>query len=209
MAFHKRGICLLLLMTALLLSANLGAVSAADQEQKAAEVAAALTDTLVFSSPVVLDVRCGEWTLAIERELRKILLDKNIDIREINFGLIKDGNDYLPMAMESDFGINGSMLLRMLNLQNAEYLEVNLEQSLERGEKRNLISYARYSMPVYRFVLKQIALPDQQLLSLSEFKLNGTPEVENPGSLLAMKWYEPVLASAVLGSLIYMLWTLK
>jgi len=64
-------------------------------------------------------------------------------------------------------------------------------------------------MPVYHFVLKQITLPEQQLIALQEYKLNGTPEIENPGSLLAMKWYEPILASAVLGSLIYMLWTLK
>jgi len=205
----KKILCWIVLSAALLMSGSLFSINTIRPEEKAPEVLMALTDSLDFDSPVILDIRCGEWTPAMDRELRKILLDRKTDLREISFGLIKDGNDYLPLAMESDFGINGAMLLQMLKLERAEYLEISLEQSLVTGEKRNLISYSRYRMPVYNFVLKQISLPEQQLLSIKEYKLNGTPEVENPGSLLAMKWYEPILASAVLGSLIYMLWTLK
>jgi len=207
--FQKNCICFLIIAAIILIAGGLGATETVNPEQKAPEVLSALTDSLVFTKPVVIDIRCGEWTPVLERELRKILLARNIDIREINFGLIKDGSDYLPLAMESDFGINGTMLLQMLDLKQAEYLELSLEQSIETGEKRNLISYSRYNMPVYRFVLKQIALPEQQLLALKEHQIKGIPEIENPGSLLAMKWYEPVLASAFIGSLIYMLWTLK
>ncbi|MFO7659855.1 MAG: hypothetical protein R6V77_02980, partial [Candidatus Cloacimonadaceae bacterium] len=194
---------------AFLTAASLNSVSTINPEEKAPEVLAVLTDSLDFYSPVILDIRCGEWTNALQRELRKILLQEQIDVRETDIMLLKDNNDWLPIAMESDFGVNGKMLLQMLNLDKAYILEMDLEQSVETGEKRNFISYSRYSMPVYRFVMKQISLPEQQLLSIQEYKLNGTPEVENPGSLLAMKWYEPILASAVLGSLIYMLWTLK
>lgn len=208
-ALPKKIIICVLLAAAFLTAASLYSASIINPEEKAPEVLAALTDSLDFYGPVILDIRCGEWTNALQRELRKILLQEKIDIRETDIMLLKDNNDWLPIAMESDFGVNGKMLLQMLNLDKAYILEMDLEQSVETGEKRNFISYSRYSMPVYRFVLKQISLPEQQLLSIKEYKLNGSPEVENPGSLLAMKWYEPILASAVLGSLIYMLWTLK
>ncbi len=182
---------------------------ALNPEQTAAEILSALADSLVISNPVVLDIRCGEWTPVLERELRRRLLLRNADIRETNIMLVKDNNEWLPIAMESDWGVNGEMLLQMLKLEKADILEMNMEQSVETGEKRNLISYSRYRMPVYHFTLKQIELPEQRLLSLTEYKLSGNPEVENPGSLLAMKWYEPILASAILGSLVYILWTLK
>lgn len=207
--FQKNCICFLIIAAIILTAVGLGATETVNPEQKAPEVLSALTDSLVFTKPVVIDVRCGEWTPVLERELRKYLLAKQVDVREINVMLVKDNNDWLPTAMESDFGVNGKMLLDMFNLEQADVLELSLEQSIETGEKRNLISYSRYNMPVYRFVLKQIALPEQQLLALKEHQIKGIPEIENPGSLLAMKWYEPVLASAFIGSLIYMLWTLK
>jgi hypothetical protein len=200
---------ILLLIPLLWLAMPLWSVQPLDSDRLAPQVVAELIDSLQFTHPVVVDVNCGEWTPALERELRKQLLQAGVDVREISLGLLKDSSEYLPLAMESDFGVNGEMLLQMLKLPQADYLELTLEQSVETGEKRNILSYSRYRMPVYRFVLKQIAMPEQRLQALQEYKLNGEPEVENPGSLLAMKWYEPILAGAILGSLIYMLWTLK
>lgn len=200
---------ILLLLIILWLAMPLCSVQLLDADRLAPLAVAELVDSLQFTHPVVLDIRCGEWTPAMERELRKMLLERKVDVREISFGLLKDSNEYLPLAMESDFGVNGDMLLKMLKLPQADYLELTLEQSVVTGEKRNFLSYSRYRMPVYTFVLKQIALPEQRLTAFSEYKLKGEPEVENPGSLLAMKWYEPILAGAILGSLVYMLWTLK
>lgn len=199
------GIMLTLSITAL----PLWSQTTLQPDQNAPAILAELTDSLLFSNPVILDVRCGEWTPALERELRRILLSRQIDIREPQLGLLEDTNKLIPLAMESDFGVNADILLKMLNLTSADLLELTLEQSVETGEKRNFISYSRYRMPVYHFVLKQVSLPEQKLTALKEYRLNGEPEVENPGSLLAMKWYEPLVASAILGSLIYMLWTLK
>jgi len=207
--FNKLLPRLLLLLLFALVTSNGKALENVNQEQLAGEVIDSLTDAIVLQKPVVLDVRCGEWTPALERELRRILLSRQVDLREISFGLIKDSSEFLPLAMESDFGINGTMLLQMLNLQAADYLELSLEQAVETKEKKGFLSYTRYKVPVYRFILKQIALPEQRLVSLQEYKLSGNPEADNPGSLLTLKWYEPVLAGAVLGSLVYMLWTLK
>lgn len=204
-ARHKLAIVILFLAVMLFI-VN---IQALNKEQEVPAIVSGLVDSLVFTNPVILDIRCGEWTPAMELELRKKLLSQQVDVREISFGMIKDSNEYLPMAMESDFGVNGAMLLQMLKLPQADYLELTLVQSVETGEKRNVFSYARYSAPVYRFELKQISLPEQRLVVLRDYKLTGSPEIENPGSLIAMKWYEPIIASAILGSLVLMLWTLK
>jgi hypothetical protein len=47
------------------------------------------------------------------------------------------------------------------------------------------------------------------LLALREYRLSGDMELENPGSIIALKWYEPIVATALIGSLLIMLWTLK
>jgi len=199
-------------LTAVLLLLSLVSLSALERlqpEQKVPEILAQLSDSLVISDPVILDIRCGEWTPILERELRKALLERQADVREVSFGLLKDSQEFLPLAMETDYGLDETALLQMFKLTRADYLELTLEQSVETGEKRNLFSYSRYSRPVYRFVLKQISLPEQKLTALREYRIYGETELENPGSLLAMKWYEPIVAGAVLGSLIYMLWTIK
>lgn len=205
---YKIGKIAILVLVAVLTGTALKA-EITDFEQSTPAILADLCDSLEFTNPVFLDIRCGEWTPVLEREIRKKLLSRQVDLRELNIGLIKDNNDFLPLAMETDWGVNGEMLLQMLQLSKADLLELSMEQSVEKGEKRRLFSYARYQTPVYRFVLKQIELPGQKLVSIKEYKLDGKPEIENPGSLLAMKWYEPILASAILGSLVYMLWTLK
>jgi hypothetical protein len=178
-----------------------------DIEQNAAVVVSGLVDSLLISNPVVLDIRCGEWTPALEREMRVSLLSKGIDLREANIVLVKENADTLSTDAEDIYA--GKQLLESLNLQRADLLELSLEQTIETGEKRSFFSYARYNTPSYRFELKQIALPEQRLIAMREFKLSGNPEIENPGSLLAMKWYEPIIACAVLGSMVLMLWTLK
>lgn len=200
-----------LFLTALLLLSlvSLSALERLQPEQEVPGLLAQLIDSLVISDPVILDIRCGEWTPILERELRKTLLQRQADVREVSFGLLKDSQEFLPLAMETDYGLDGTALLQMFKLTRADYLELTLEQSVETGEKRNLFSYSRYSRPVYRFVLKQISLPEQKLTALREYRIYGETELENPGSLLAMKWYEPIVAGAVLGSLIYMLWTIK
>lgn len=181
----------------------------AEREAKAGDIASALIDSLKLDSPVILDIRCGEWTSVIEQQLRRQLLLRGIDVRETNIMLVKDNNDMLSLAMESDFGVNGRMLLQMLNLTTADILEVSLEQSLVTQEKRGFLSYMRYNATAYRFSLKQISLPEQRLLAIKEYNQTGKAEPEYPGSLLTLKWYEPIIASAILGSLVYMLWTIK
>jgi hypothetical protein len=178
-------------------------------EKSAPQVLSALIDSLELANPVLLDIRCGEWTPVLEREMRRLLLLRKVDIREISTGLLSDNANLLLPEKDTGSEMNGAMLLQSLGLVQADILELTLEQSVETGEKRNLISYSKYKMPVYKFVLKQIELPGQRLVTLKEYRLEGNPEVENPGSLLAMKWYEPVLAGAILGSLVYMLWNLK
>jgi hypothetical protein len=204
--FLKTGMLAVLLFQ---LCCSVLSAATLNTEQKAPEIISALLDTMSFQIPVVPDVRCGEWTPALERELRKVLLQKQVDVREINFGLVKDNSEIILPTTESDSIMDGSRLLQMLRLPKADYLELNLEQSTETSERCGIISYARYETPVYRFILKQIALPEQKLSALREYTVKGEPEQENPGSLLSMKWYEPLLASAILGSLIYLLWTIK
>jgi hypothetical protein len=178
-------------------------------EQTAPQVISALSDSLNLDQPVLLDIRCGEWTSALELELRRQLLLHKIDIRETNAGLLSEAGNLLIPDPAAVTELNGEKLLQSLDLTSADLLELTMEQSFDTGEKRNLISYSKYRQPVYRFTLKQIELPGQRLVAMREYRLSGSPEVENPGSLLAMKWYEPILTGAILGSLVYALWSLK
>jgi hypothetical protein len=169
----------------------------------------ALCANLVFTQPVVLDIRCGEWTSDLEIAMRQYLLSRQVDVRENGFGMAyQDTADSLQTDNADSFNEAGLLLTR-LGLAQAQLLQLNLEQSFETKEQRKLFAYSRYQIPLYRFVLKQISLPEQRLTAQNEYLLPGNPELENPGSMLAMKWYEPVVATALLCSLLIMLWTLK
>lgn len=180
-----------------------------NQAQKVTEIIAALTDSLNLSEPVIPDVHCGEWTPDFERELRKVLLQKGADVRESSLQLLEQNDILLPEDSLNQQIVKSDLLLARLQLQQASLLEITLEQSEETFEQRNFISYKRFKRPIYRFVLKQIELPEQKLIALREYNLSGQPEMESPGSVLAMKWYEPLVACAIVGSLIYALWTIK
>jgi hypothetical protein len=196
------------ILAALLACFALGARTI-DPEQEAPNIIPALLDSLTFAAPALMDVRCGEWSPALDRELRKVLLERGVDVRETSLSLLEDNSAMLTPEQEPSNPVNSDLLLQELKLAQAELLELTLEQSVETFEKRSFISYARYKRPVNRFILKQISLPGQKLVAMREYKLTGDPEIENPGSLLAMKWYEPILAGAILSSLVYALWTIK
>ncbi len=177
--------------------------------QDTAYIASQLCDSLRISKPVILDIRCGEWTPGLELELRRILLRNKTDLREIDFDKYYDINQESDGDSLDSTAYTPKAMLQSLGLPAAELLEITLEQTYETGEKRNILSYSRYQVPVYRFVLKHISMPEQRLLSMQEFCIKGSVEMENPGSILALKWYEPIVATAMIGALLIMLWTLK
>lgn len=177
--------------------------------ETAAVIATQLCDSLSLNHPVVLDIRCGEWTPNLELAIRRALLSRQVDIREIGIDSLY-GADEATQPDSSNLALSrGIQLLSALSLQRYDILEITLEQTYATGESRNLISYSHYQKPVYRFILKQITLPEQRLLTVREYSLNGEMELDNPGSILALKWYEPLVATALISALLIMLWTLK
>ena len=167
-------------------------------------IVSALCDSLQVSAPVFLDIKCGEWSSVLENEFRQKLLSKKADIRELDILTEKETGSLLPTEQA---GLN--QILAKLGLEQAEVLEVSLEQAFVSSEKKGIFSYVRYRTPIYIFRLKQVALPEQKLISISQNRFEGESELENTGSLLALKWYEPLVAGATLASLVYMLWTIK
>jgi len=183
-----------------------GLLSANNFDQKAPEVARALLDSLNLTAPVILDIRCREWTSTLEKEIRSQLLKRQADIREPLVADQMAGNN--PDSLASLSLQTGTALLDALSLRQAVLLQVDMEQNLINKDKRRPFSYQRYRIPVYDFYLKQVLLPGQQLLNTRSYRISDPAEPEQPGSILSMKWYEPLVATAVVASLVIMLWTL-
>ena len=68
------------------------------------EIVTNLVDSLSLTNPVILDIRCGEWSSSLDKGIRYALLAKGVDLREANIALFnentdnttKDKDDYNP-----------------------------------------------------------------------------------------------------------------
>lgn len=175
------------------------------QSIEAAQIADSLAARISTSEPVILELRTGEWTPALQTALRKALLLRGADIRELgsDFPTVSDSLGDDPAEPGSDYQ------LHELGLSSAVLVQVDMDYGWQTIERKTFLSYRQERRQVYNFGIKQIRLPDHKLQAISVY----VHERKDPGatdSLISrMKWFEPVFASMALASIIYLLWTTK
>jgi len=97
-----------------------------------------------------------------------------------------------------DFSIPG--------LEKALLVQINLNIVWQETVKSSFFSYRTERYPVHIFEIRQIQLPAQQILKISTYSLpRPNPDSSGTGSL-HFRWFEPLVAGAAIGSLIFLLW---
>jgi hypothetical protein len=139
-----------------------------------------------------------DWTSALTQELSALLIQRKLDLRIARENRVPDFGSEAEEAQSfqlQDYGLDSALLVQVkLNLKWQEQVQ------------RNFFSYRRDRLPVYSFETMQILLPEQRLLKLSSYDFSRPQAREAEASNLRMRWFEPLIAGAAIGSMIFLLW---
>jgi len=171
----------------------LGAVQVS---QEAATIAGALVDEIQTREPVILQVDAGEWTTPLEQELLSQLLAKGMDVRMSPVGSTPSEPDSLSNPLNlAAYGIDSALLLK-----------IGLNLKWEEHSSTGFFSYHSQRVPVYSFTASQISLPGWRIVKQSSFDFHRPNLQQTETSGLRLKWFEPLIASAAIVSLVFLLW---
>ncbi len=87
-------------------------------------------------------------------------------------------------------------------------LQVKLDQSEELIEVKKFWGYKRYQISQLRYLL-QLLDSNKKILTFAHYEMYGKPYLLSEGYTGKMKWYDPVMLFAIIGSLVYIIWTTK
>ena len=158
---------------------------------------------IITGEPVILDIRAGEWSQALANEIKRQLLIKGADIREAGLGQHSPAIDYA----QGDSVETEEYDLGPLKLNAALLVLVEMELRWQTVERGGFLSYSSQGKPVYVFNLKQISLPSRQLRHVSAISREFQSGESGGNGISGIKWFEPMLVTAALASIIYLLWT--
>jgi hypothetical protein len=168
---------------------------------EAETIAAAIAEEIQTGEPIFLDLRTGEWTASLTQNLSKILLAREADLRdnpnslqnpEFAMEITEEGYKQINLK---DYGINAAVLV-----------QVNLNVKWQERIEKNFFSYRSTRHPIYSFETKQIHLPEQRLIKISAYDFSRTDSPEKEVSRLRLRWFEPLVATTAIGSMIFLLW---
>lgn len=189
-----RILALILFLTALSLCAE--TFPAADPEL----ISSRIVELLDISQPLFLEIQAGDLTSDLDFRIRQQLLKMGADLRESLPGLESE-------AAGADADSLSVPRLDYYALKRANLVQVTMELGGTTIERKSFLSYSSERFPLYNFQVRQIALPRYQLTRIDSLGfVDQTRKTEGP-TLTSIKWFEPVLASTVLASIIYLLWT--
>lgn len=189
----------ILLLVALLFSAHVPAAWAESLHEEADSIAIRIAAGIPSGQAVFLKLRCGEYTQALSSSLRKELLARSIDLREVPDLLA------INSSLEADSGLN----LDAYGLKSALLIDVELQLSWETHEDKSFLAYRSRRIPVHRFVTKQIQLPQYRLQKIDNYDLMGQKNPDAGASTMKLKWFDPLLVSTAVASIIFLLWTIE
>lgn len=152
-----------------------------------------IVDLIDVSQPLILDIQAGDLTPRLEFLIHGMLLSKGADLRDSGHAAFLENPEDLAPFM----------------LQSVNLVKVELDLGDTTVEHKNFLSYRSERVPFYKFRVRQIRLPGNKLLSIDELSFtDGSPKSNGP-LLSNLKWFEPILASTALATLIYLLWTIE
>ncbi|MCD8480449.1 MAG: hypothetical protein LRZ88_09650 [Candidatus Cloacimonetes bacterium] len=172
----------------------------AEQQQKESDdIANSIAEFIDTDLPVLLDIRCGEWTPALSQSLSRLLLAKGTDIRELGSAAHFDEHSQTPLsATLAEYGLSGANLV-----------QVELILKWQMIEHKSFFSYRTERKPIYSFVVKQLKLPEHQLTKVNTHDFSPAESRESSISAPRLRWFEPLIAGSALASIIFLLWTIE
>ncbi len=191
--------CLLPLLA--LLCLPLGAEAAFDNAEPEF-ISERIVELIDVSHPLILDIQAGDLTPRLDFLIRGLLLAQGADLRET------DPRDGLAWAVSAGDSLTAANL-GPFAAQNLTLVSVGLDLGGTTVESKSFLSYRSERYPLYTFLVKQIRLPGYKLLSIGELSFTDRERKTSGPSLSSLKWFEPVLASTALASLIYLLWAIE
>jgi hypothetical protein len=186
---------LLLVWILLLGCLSLNAVQAAHEAEI---IALAISTEIQTGQPVFLELNCGEWTPSLSQHLISQLLARNEDVR-VDFSgpdaELAESDSGSSRIKPSDYGLATALLV-----------QVNLNLKWQEKVSRNFFSYRSVRQPVYSFEIRQIMLPEQKIIKISNYDFSRPNADEQETPQLRMRWFEPLVAGAAIASMIFLLW---
>ncbi len=176
----------LITITMVFLLAHVSLAWATDAKDQAQVLALRIADLLTSGEIHVLDIRCGEWTPSLKRELSSELLKREFDLRETH-----SLESFLP---ENEKGV---------------LVQVDLNLDWQQVEEKNFFSYTTRRIPVSTFVVKQVSLPENRLLKLDSFEALLNYEPKQNSSAVRLRWFDPLIAISAVASIVFLLWTME
>ncbi|MDZ4121015.1 MAG: hypothetical protein U1C33_01245 [Candidatus Cloacimonadaceae bacterium] len=168
---------------------------------QARQISLELIKSIEYSKPIILEVRAGEFTNQLEGELSQILLSLGADIREPQTRYVHTIIDPSLDAAEDKYNLTG------FGLESAHLVRISMDITWQMVEEKRFLSYRTSRVPVYSFDVKTIELPENRLKTISTYEIAGAASARNEYGSFRLRWFEPIFASAALGSLLYLLWT--
>ncbi|HNV93158.1 MAG TPA: hypothetical protein P5518_05870 [Candidatus Cloacimonas sp.] len=160
-------------------------------------IATSIAEEIQIGQPIFLDINCGDWNPVLTEKLSSKLLEAGADLRYN----LSDGKGAITFTEEGK-----AIDLSAFGLSEALLIQVNLNILWKEESKSSFFSYKTQRYPVHIFETRQIELPSQQLKKISTYSL-PLPENKTSGtSSLHRHWFEPIVAGAAIGSLVFLLW---
>lgn len=185
------------LMLLMLLLASLA--KAEQVHQVARSVAEHIAGFIKVDEPILMDIRCGEWTPALTQSLTELLLNSGADIRESTNHVFS----------EDETAASDTISLQTYSLKSANLVRISLSMKWQVIEKKSFFSYQSERKPIYSFEVKQIRLPNQQLKYVNTYDYMPKDSKDSTLSSARLRWFEPLVATTALGTLIFLLWTIE
>ena len=186
----------------LLLIVPISMLCALSSEPAVREAGRSIVQTVDTDEPIFIEIRAGQYSSVLANEVKKQLLAKGSDLREAE-------PDYFSAAQDSlnEHAFSQAGALKRLGLKQARLVLVEMELDWKTVEERGFLSYSSTRIPLYLFNIKQIALPSGQLLKLDSFSQQAKTGTDGQKAAKGIAWFEPMLITAALASIIYLLWT--
>ncbi|MCB5265181.1 MAG: hypothetical protein PHT37_06645 [Candidatus Cloacimonetes bacterium] len=191
--------CALGLLMTMLLLAHATMVWAEQPDEELGAVARDIADAIALDQALFLDLRCGEFSPALSKNLSQLLLEQGADIRQSSAHSF-----YTEFDPESE-----SISLDEYGLQQALLVQVQLNIKWVTKEHKSFLSYRTERKAVHSFEVKQVQLPGRQLIDIDSFEYMQPDSAENTVSAPHLRWFEPLIATTAIASIIFLLWTME
>ena len=187
------------LLISMLLLAHATLVWAEQPDDELGAVAHDIADAITLDQPLFLDLRCGEFSPALLRNLSQLLLERGADIRQSS-----EHSFYTDFDPEAE-----SISLDEYGLAQALLVQVQMNIKWVTKEHKSFLSYRTERKAVHSFEVKQVQLPGRQLIDIDSFDYVQPNNAESTMSAPHLRWFEPLIATTAIASIIFLLWTIE